>query len=146
MASNDLNLCQFIGRLGGDPETRYLPSGDAVVSFSLACGWKGKDSEGTEWVRCSAFGKLAEIIAEYCKKGQQIYVAGRMRTRKWQTKEGEDRYSTEIVADRMQLLGSKRDGEQSERPARQDAEPASRPAPAKSGGGAFDEMDDDIPF
>jgi len=103
--SQDLNLCQFIGRLGKDPETRYSPSGEAVTNFSIAVGWKGKDKEGTEWVRCSTFGKLAEIAGEYLKKGKQCYVAGRMNTRKWTDKDGADRYSTEINVDRLQLLG-----------------------------------------
>lgn len=103
--ANDLNQCQFIGRMGKDPEQRFLPNGDAVVNFSLAVGWKGKDKEGCEWVNVVAFKKLAEIIAQYCAKGQQVYISGKMRTRKWQDKEGQDRYSVEIVADQMQMLG-----------------------------------------
>ena len=109
--ANDLNLCQFIGRLGKDPEQRFLPNGDAVVNFTLAVGWKGKDKEGCEWVNVVAFKKLAEIIAQYCTKGQQIYVSGKMRTRKWQDRDGDDRYSVEVVADQMQLLGSKGDAQ-----------------------------------
>lgn len=114
--SNDLNQCHFIGRLGKDPEIRYTPIGTAVANLSIACGqsWKDKDTgekqEKTEWVRLVAFGKLAEIISEYCKKGKQIYASGRLQTRKWQDKDGKDRYSTEVVLDTMQLLGSKDDG------------------------------------
>ena len=109
--ANDLNLCQFIGRLGRDPEISYLASGDAVCNFSLAVGWKGKDKEGVEWVNVVAFKKLAEIISQYTAKGQQIYISGKMRTRKWESRDGETKYSTEIVADQMQLLGSKNDSQ-----------------------------------
>lgn len=145
MAHNDLNLCQFIGHLGKDCETRYLPSGDAVANFSIACNWKGKDSEGVEWVRLTAFGKLAEICAEYLKKGSQVYVSGRMRTRKYQDREGNDRYSTEIVADRMQMLGGKQEGEP-ERKEPAASEQTTKPATQRKSAGGFDEMDNDIPF
>lgn len=113
--ASDLNFCSFIGRLGKDPETRYLPSGEAVTNFSIACSqsWKDKESgdkkEVTEWVRCSAFGKLAEIAGQYLKKGKQCYVSGRMTTRKWTDKDGVEKYSTEIKVDQLQLLGSKDD-------------------------------------
>lgn len=103
--SNDLNLCQFIGRAGRDAEVRYMPSGEAVANISIGVGWKSKDKEGTEWVRCNAFGKLAEIVGQYVKKGKQVYVAGRFSTRKWTDKDGVERYSTEINLDRLQLLG-----------------------------------------
>lgn len=111
--SNDLNLCQFIGRLGKDPEMRYMPDGKAVANFSIACGqsWKGKDGEKqekTEWVRCAAFGKLAEIVGQYLKKGAQVYVSGRIQTREYE-KDGSKRYTTEIVVDTMQMLGGKRE-------------------------------------
>ena len=119
--ANDLNQCQFIGRLGKDPEQRFLPNGDAVVNFSLAVGWKGKDKEGCEWVNVVAFKKLAEIIAQYCTKGQQVYISGKMLTRKWKDKEGQDRYSTEIVADKMHMLGGG-DGN------REESRPAQRPS------------------
>ena len=109
--ANDLNQCQFIGRLGQDPDIKYMPSGDPVANMSLACGWKGKDKEGTEWVRVVAFGKLAEIIGKYLKKGSQVYISGSMRTRSWE-KDGQKHYSTEIVADKMQMLGGKPDGQQ----------------------------------
>lgn len=136
--ANDLNLCQFIGRLGREPEQRFLANGDAVVNFSLAVGWKGKDKEGVEWVNVVAFKKLAEIIAKYCVKGQMIYVAGKMRTRKWQDREGQDRYSVEIVADQMQMLGRAGDS-----PAPQQERPAQSQPAAQSGG--FDDQDA-IPF
>lgn len=142
--ANDLNQCEFIGRLGKDPESSYMPNGDAVTNFSLAVGstWKDKNSgekkESTEWVNVTAFGKLGEIISKYCLKGSQIYLQGRMKTDKYQDKEtGSDRYSTKIIADKMQLLGSK--GERSE--------PEQKPQQA--GGGAssgFDDLDDSIPF
>ncbi|CAB4121803.1 Ssb Single-stranded DNA-binding protein [uncultured Caudovirales phage] len=105
--SNDLNRCEFIGRLGKDPELRYSPGGDAFCNFSIAVGWKSKEKEGAEWVRATAFGKLAEICGQYLKKGSQVYIAGRMTTRKWKNKEGVDQYSTEINVDQMQMLGGK---------------------------------------
>lgn len=131
---NDLNLCNFIGRLGRDPETRYLPDGSAVCNFSIAVGWKSKDKEGAEWVRLSAFGKLAEICGEHLKKGSQVYVAGRLQTRKWKDKDGADKYTTEIMCDRMQMLGSK--------PKTGDAPDAAEAAPA----GRIEDMESDIPF
>lgn len=147
-----VNKVILIGNLGADPETRYLPSGDAVTNIRVATTEKWRDKGGeqqehTEWHRIAFFGKLAEIAGEYLKKGSPVYVEGRIRTRKWQDKEGQERYSTEIVADRMQLLGS-RSGGTGESAAR---EPATAGAgggkpqqPKKSGG--FDQMDDDIPF
>ena len=102
-----------IGNLGRDPESRYTASGEAICNFSIACTetWKDKQTgerkEMTEWVRISAFGKLAEICSQYLKKGSQVYVEGSLRTRKWQDKEGQDRYTTEIRADQMQMLGSR---------------------------------------
>ncbi|HJQ63670.1 MAG: single-stranded DNA-binding protein [Burkholderiales bacterium] len=145
-----VNKVILIGNLGADPETRYLPSGDAVTNIRIATTetWKdknGEKQEHTEWHRIAFFGRLAEIAGEYLKKGSPVYVEGRLQTRKWQDKDGQDRYSTEIRAERMQLLGGRGGG----------AEPMSRePAPAAEGsakpqgkkGGAFDEMDDDIPF
>lgn len=111
---SDLNQCNFIGRLGNDPEQRSMPNGNAVTSLSIAVGeqWKdkqtGQKQERTEWVRVTAFGKLAEIMGQYLNKGSQVYISGKIRTRKWQDKDtGADRYSTEIVADQMQMLGSK---------------------------------------
>jgi single-strand DNA-binding protein len=133
-----LNKAQIIGRAGKDPEVRFLPSGEAVASFSLATTekWKDKSSgearEETEWHRISAFGRLAEIIGEYVRKGSLIYVEGKIKTRKFTDKDGVEKYSTEIRINEMKLL-SKPEGQEPVRPA----------APAKSG---FDDMDDDIPF
>lgn len=145
-----VNKVILIGNLGADPETRYLPSGDAVTNIRIATteAWKdkgGEKQEHTEWHRVAFFGRSAEIAGEYLKKGSPVYVEGRIRTRKWQDKEGQERYSTEIVADRMQLLGARGGG--SEAMARE-------PAPAGAGGAkaaagkrsSIDEMDDDIPF
>ena len=111
--SNDLNQCQFIGRLGKNPESRAMPNGDDVSSFSIAVGWKGKDSEGAEWVNIVAFGKLAEICNKYLVKGSQVFIQGRMKTRKYTDKTGVEKYSTEVVADRMQMLGGKSEQRQS---------------------------------
>jgi len=142
-----VNKVILIGNLGADPETRYLPSGDAVTNIRIATteNWKDKSGdrqEHTEWHRISFFGRLAEIAGEYLKKGSPVYVEGRIRTRKWQDKEGQDRYSTEIVADRMQLLG----GRGADGAGGRDAGGGDRPAPKKSNPGNFDDMDDDIPF
>ena len=149
-----VNKVILIGNLGADPETRYLPSGDAFTNSPIATSEKWKDKSGeqqehTEWHRVAFFGKTAEIAGEYLKKGSPVYVEGRIRTRKWQDKEGQERYSTEIVADRMQLLGSRGAGGGAESMAREPAAATaggnSKPQPQKKGG-AFDTMDDDIPF
>lgn len=163
-----VNKVILIGNLGKDPETRYAPSGDAICNITLATtdSWKdratGEKKEATEWHRVVFFGKLAEIAGQYLKKGSQCYIEGSLRTRKWQDKDGQDRYTTEIRADEMKMLGSRqgmgeggarggdmggydsappapRGGGQS-RPA-----PAPAAAPAKSSGG-FGDFDDDIPF
>lgn len=135
--SNDLNQCQFIGRLGKDVEMRFLPNGDPVANFSIAAGWKAKDKEGVEWVPIVAFGKLAEICGEYLKKGQQVYVQGRMRIEKYTDKNsGVEKYSTKIYADKMQMLGGKSDGGGSNSKESRAPEP-----PPMS-----DMPDDDIPF
>ena len=149
-----VNKVILIGNLGADPETRYLPSGDAVTNIRIATSEKWKDKGGeqqehTEWHRIAFFGKTAEIAGEYLKKGSPVYVEGRIRTRKWQDKEGQEKYSTEIVADRMQLLGSRGGG--AEPMAREPREPATAGAGAakaapRKGGGNFEQMDDDIPF
>ena len=110
---HDLNRCEFIGRLGKDPEIRFLPAGDAVANFSIAVGksWKDKASgdkkEETTWVPLTIFGKLAEVAGEYLKKGAQIYAAGEFHVRKYQDKQGNDRYVTEIRVERFQMLGTK---------------------------------------
>lgn len=141
--SNDLNRCEFIGRLGRDPEQRFMPSGESVVNFSLAVGWKTKEKDGVEWVSIVVFGKLSEICQKYLVKGSQIYISGRFKTRKWQDKDGNDRYSTEIVADQMQMLGSKSDRSG-------DDLGASTANPSASMGKASDDYrddpNDDIPF
>ena len=146
--ANDLNQCNFIGRLGKDPEARYLASGDQVVNFSIAVGWKGKDKEGTEWINVVAFGKLAEICAKYLTKGSQVFISGKFKTDKYQDKDGNDRHSTKIVADNMQMLGGRQDSGGESAPRKQE----SRPAQASTGQAAakkrpsFEDMDDDIPF
>lgn len=111
-----LNQCSFIGNVGKDPEMKFLPNGDAVANFSLAVTekWKkdGEAQERTEWVRCVAFRKLGEIVGEYVKKGAPLYVQGKMSTRKWTDKDGNDRYSTEIIVDQLQMLGRRESSEQ----------------------------------
>ena len=107
-----INQCNFIGRLGRDPETRYTQSGKAVASFSLACSEKRGGEESTEWVNVVAWEKLAEIAGQYLTKGSLVFISGRMQTRKWQDKEGGTRYTTEIVAREMKMLDSKKDGQQ----------------------------------
>lgn len=103
--SNDLNNCQFIGRLGKEPEMKYLQSGDAVCNFSIAVGWKSKDKEGAEWVNITAFGKLGEVCGQYLKKGSQVFVQGRFKTDKYTDKNGVEKYSTKIQAEKIQFLG-----------------------------------------
>jgi single-strand DNA-binding protein len=111
-----INKVILVGNLGKDPETRYMPSGSAVTNLRIATteSWKDKQSgeaqERTEWHAVAMFGRLAEIAAEYLRKGSQVYIEGKLRTRKWQDKEGKDRYTTEIVADEMQMLGGKGGG------------------------------------
>lgn len=111
-----VNKVILVGNLGADPETRYLPSGDAVTNIRLATTDRYKDKqsgefkEATEWHRIAFFGKLAEIAGQYLKKGSSVYIEGRIRTRKWQDQSGQDKYSTEIVADQMQMLGARQGG------------------------------------
>jgi single-strand DNA-binding protein len=143
-----VNKTILIGNVGKDPEVRYTPSGSAICNISVATtrSWKDKTSgekqEETEWHRCVFYDRLAEVVGEYVKRGRPIYIEGRLKTRKWQNKEGQDVYTTEIIAHEMQMLGGRDDAQQSARPA-----PAAAPkaAPAKASTG-FDEMDDDIPF
>ena len=153
-----VNKVILIGNLGRDPETRYMPDGGAITNISIATteNWKdknGEKQEKTEWHRVAFFGKLAEIAGEYLKKGSQVYVEGRLQTRKWQDKDGQDKYTTEIVANAMQMLGSRQgmgggdrggadmgEGGGGARPA------ASKPAGAAKPGGKFDDFEDDIPF
>jgi single-strand DNA-binding protein len=152
-----VNKVILIGNLGRDPETRYMPDGGAVTNVSIATTetWKdknGEKQEKTEWHRVAFFGKLAEIAGEYLKKGSQVYVEGRLQTRKWQDKDGADKYTTEIVADRMQMLGSRQGmgGGDREREAGADrdagARGAAKPAAGKPAGSKFDDFEDDIPF
>lgn len=111
--SRGINKVTLIGNLGQDPETRYMPSGDAVTNLRIATNesWKdkqtGEQKERTEWHSVVTFGRLAEISAEYLNKGSQVYVEGKLRTRKWQDRDGQDRYTTEVVANEMQMLGSR---------------------------------------
>jgi single-strand DNA-binding protein len=153
-----VNKVILVGRLGKDPETRYMTNGEAVANVSLATSENYKDKSGekqerTEWHNLVFYRRLAEIAGEYLKKGAQIYVEGRIQTRKWQDKEGKDRYTTEIIVNEMKMLGSKSGGagsfevveNQSSAPA--GSAPAAKPAaPAPAGKGNFDNFDDDIPF
>ena len=133
---SDLNQCQFIGRLGQDPELRYTQQGKPVANLSLAVSEKWKDQSGapqekTEWVRIVAFGKLAEVIGQWIKKGSQVFISGRLASRKWQDQNGQDRYTTEIVAENVQMLGGRSDNRQSAPPAQ--APNFSKSAPNSSG-------------
>jgi len=143
-----VNRCTFIGNLTRNPECRFMTSGEAVTNVSIACNDSYKNKAGekvdsVEFINLVFYRKLAEIVAEYCKKGAPIYVEGKMKTRKYTDKSGVEKYSTEIVVDQMQMLG----GKQSEHaePARQD-KPANQSIPAQSSGGAFDDFSSDIPF
>jgi single-strand DNA-binding protein len=144
--SNDLNRCEFIGRLWKDPEVRFTAAGEAICNFSIAVNWKTKDKNGTEWVRITSYSKLAGICGDYLKKGSQVFIAGRMTTYKWQNKDGVDQYTTEVVADQMQMLGA-RAAEDSPSP------PPSRPKPDNSYRAMkegtvvhLEDMQDDVPF
>src|SRR5215510_14716758 len=145
-----VNKVIIVGNLGADPETKYLPSGDAVTNIRVATTdtWKDKASgekkEATEWHRIAFFGRQAEIAGEYLKKGSQVYVDGILRTRKWQDKDGQDRYSTEIRGDVMQMLGKREGGgEARPLPERGAAKPAAAQAGAAKKPGKFDDMEDD---
>ncbi len=148
-----VNKVILIGNLGKDPETRYMPNGEAVTNITLATTetWKdksGEKQEKTEWHRVTFYRKLAEIAGEYLKKGRPVYVEGRLETRKWTDKAGVERYTTEIIASDMKMLGSKPGSSSFEVVEREEGAPVSasaKPAAAKSGSG-FDDMDDDIPF
>ena len=168
-----VNKVTLIGNLGRDPEVRYTPNGAAVCNVSVATtrNWKDKNSgdkvEETEWHRVVFYDRLAEIAGEYLKKGRSVYVEGRLKTRKWQDKDGKDNYTTEIVAEQMQLLGGRESGgggggygapaggdDFGDAPApapraaapRQAPAPRPAPAPAPKSATGFDDMDDDIPF
>lgn len=162
-----VNKVIIVGNLGRDPETRYMPSGDAMTTLAVATtdSWKdkatGEKKEQTEWHRITAFGKLAEIMAQYLKKGSQVYIEGSLRTRKYTDKDGVEKYATDIKADTMQMLGSRQgsggsagmdDGGYNSAPAPQrqaspQQQPQARPqAPAARPASNFSDMDDDIPF
>lgn len=154
-----LNKVMLIGRLGADPEVRYMPNGDAITNITLATNrrWKDKQTgerrEETEWHRVVFYRGLAKVAGEYLKKGSQAYIEGRIRTRKWQGQDGQDRYTTEILADEMHMLDSRSGGTANyadntppassydNRPASSAPSAPSQPAPA-----SYDDFDDDIPF
>jgi single-strand DNA-binding protein len=148
-----INKVILVGNLGADPETRYMPSGSAVTNLSVATSesWKdkqtGEQKERTEWHKVAMFNRLAEIAAEYLRKGSQVYIEGKLRTRKWQDRDGNDRWTTEIVADEMQMLGGRGgaapmgSGQGMGQGSSQDSGPPS--APPQTGP---DDFDDDIPF
>ncbi len=115
MANRGVNKVILVGHLGNDPEVRYMPNGNAVANLSLATSESWKDQQGqvqerTEWHRLTMYRRLAEIAGEYLKKGAQIYVEGKLQTRKWQDQQGQDRYTTEIIVDQMQMLGGRQEG------------------------------------
>ena len=147
--SRGINKVILVGNLGADPETKYGPSGDAITNLRIATSeiWTDKNTgqkqERTEWHRVVVFKKLAEICAEYLRKGSQVYIEGSLRTRKWQDKEGRDQYTTEIVASEMQMLGGKGGGDAPARERQEERKPA---AAAPAAGGFDDNLDDDIPF
>lgn len=147
-----VNKVILVGNLGREPETRYMPDGAAITNVSIATSfqWTDKQSgdkkEETEWHRVVFRGRLAEIAGEYLKKGSQVYVEGRLRTRKWQDKEGHDRYTTEIMADTLQMLGSRTGTGEPRAESVGEARSEAKTAPAKKGGGKFDDLEDDIPF
>ncbi len=140
-----INKVIIVGNLGQDPETRYMPSGSAVTNFTVATNesWKdkqtGEQKDRTEWHRVAMFGRLAEVAAEYLRKGSQVYIEGKLRTRKWPDRDGKDRYTTEIIADEMQMLGGRGGGGSA--PMSTDSAPASAPPQPPA-----DDFDDDIPF
>jgi single-strand DNA-binding protein len=162
-----VNKVILVGNLGRDPEVRFMPNGEAVCNFSIATtdSWKdkaGAKQERTEWHNIVMYRKLAEIAGEYLKKGRPVYVEGRLQTRKWQTKEGQDRYTTEIIADQMQMLGGREGGNSNasydgamdqgggdsyNQTSEKQSNPAtSSPKPAAATGSGFDDFEDDIPF
>ncbi|WON74676.1 single-stranded DNA-binding protein [Nitrosospira sp. Is2] len=149
-----VNKVILIGNLGKDPETRYMPNGDAVTNITLATTetWKdknGEKQEKTEWHRVTFYRKLAEIAGEYLKKGRPVYVEGRLETRKWTDKAGVERYTTDVIASDMKMLGTKPGSGSYEGGEREESSYAPSPsgskAPARSSTN-FDDMDDDIPF
>ena len=145
--SNGINRVIIIGNFGDDPTVRYTPSGDAVVNFTLATTESWKDKQGvkqsrTEWHKCTAFRKLAEIIGQYCRKGSKVYIEGKLRTRQWE-QDGIKRYTTEISVDQLQMLDSRQDGQA---PAPRQQAPQQAPQQQPQGGFDSDFDDSDIPF
>lgn len=160
-----INKAIIVGNLGKDPEVRYANNGSAIASITVATSeqWKdkttGEKQEKTEWHRISAFGRLAEIMGEYLKKGSQVYIEGRIQTRKWQDKSGQDRYTTEIIANELQMLGSRSGGSTSmggggasmgggapQADFNQDVPQQQAAAPASAAPAPSSDFDDDIPF
>lgn len=145
-----INKVILVGNLGADPDTRYMPSGGAVTNLSLATSesWKdkqtGEPKERTEWHKVAMFGRLAEISAEYLRKGSQVYIEGKLRTRKWQDKDGNDRWTTEVIADEMQMLGGRGGGGGAPMGGGEGYAQPSQPSQPSRGGS--DDFDDDIPF
>lgn len=166
MASKGINKVTIVGNLGNDPDVKYTPAGAAITNISVATSesWKDKNSgqqqEKTEWHKVVFFGKLAEIAGEYLRKGSQVYIEGKLTTRKWQDKEGQDRYTTEIVCDSfngvMQMLGSKQEGQQAPQPQQRQPQQyqtsgqpnprQSQPQKNNSNHQSFDNFDDDVPY
>lgn len=163
-----VNKVILVGNLGRDPEVRYMPNGEAVANFSIATtdSWKDKSGakqERTEWHNIVMYRKLAEIAGEYLKKGRPVYIEGRLQTRKWQTKEGQDRYTTEIIAETMQMLGGRDGGSNASydggmdqssgsndynqsAPSQNAPKPSAPTAKPATTGSGFDDFEDDIPF
>lgn len=147
-----VNKVILVGNLGNDPDVRYTASGAAVANISIATSesWKdkntGEQQDKTEWHRVVFFNRLAEIVSEYLKKGSQIYVEGRLQTRKWQDKEGTDRYTTEIVANEMQMLGGRGGGSGNYDAPQQESAAPRNEKPAATASAPNDDFDDDIPF
>lgn len=163
MATRGINKVIIVGNLGQDPEVKYMTNGTAVANLSIATSESWKDQQGqlqerTEWHRCTAYRKLAEIIGEYVRKGSQIYVEGKLQTRKWQDQQGQDRYTTEIIIDQMQMLGNKQGGQPNQAAQQQRQQGESNSQGFKSNGQQYGgansapmaepdfDMDDSIPF
>jgi single-strand DNA-binding protein len=146
-----VNKVIILGNLGRDPEVRFSADGAAVCNIAIATSssWKDKNSgekrEETEWHKVVFYGRLAEIAGEYLKKGKPVYVEGRLKTRKWQNKEGVDQYTTEVIADSMQLLGGREEGSTAPAPQQRQA-PAAQPQTQRQPAANLADMDDDIPF
>lgn len=150
-----INKVIIVGNLGRDPETRYTTGGEPIANITVATSdrWRdkatGEQKEATEWHRVTFFGKLAEIVGQYLKKGSQVYVEGRLRTRKYTDKDGIDRYATEVIADTMQMLGSRQGSGEPMGESYGSRAPAARTAPANTApnaGAGLSDIDDDIPF